>query len=53
MLRRRFTTFRTIYLPTVGRLAEHGFELLPTAQHPHFTVRLHRADDQELGPFSA
>jgi len=48
LLRRRFATFSTIYLPTAGRLAEHGFELLPTAQRPHFTVRLHRADDQEL-----
>lgn len=48
LLRRRFATFRTIYLPTAGRLAEYGFELLPTAQRPHFTVRLHRADDQEL-----
>jgi hypothetical protein len=49
LLRRRFATFRTIYLPTVGRLAEHGFELLPTALRPHFTVRLRRADDQEFG----
>jgi hypothetical protein len=49
LLRRRFTTFRTIYLPTAGRLAANGFELLPTAQRPHFTVRLRRADDQELG----
>jgi len=49
LLRRRFTTFRTIYLATVGQLAEHGFELLPTALRPHLTVRLHRADDQELG----
>ena len=49
LLRRRFTTFRTIYLPTVGQLAEQGFELLPTAQRPHFTMRLRRADDQELG----
>jgi hypothetical protein len=49
LLRRRFTTFRTVYLPTVGRLAEYGFELVPTAQRPHFTVRLRRADDQELG----
>jgi hypothetical protein len=49
LLRRRFATFRTIYLPTAGRLAEHGFELLPTALRPHFTVRLRRADDQELG----
>jgi hypothetical protein len=49
LLRRRFATFRTIYLPTAGRLAEHGFDLLPTALRPHFTVRLRRADDQELG----
>ncbi|HEY5356102.1 MAG TPA: hypothetical protein VIJ82_00135, partial [Streptosporangiaceae bacterium] len=34
LLRRRFATFRTIYLPTAGRLAEHGFELLPTARSP-------------------
>jgi hypothetical protein len=44
----RFPTFRTIYLPTAGGLAGHGFELLPTGQRPHFTVRLRRADDQEL-----
>jgi hypothetical protein len=31
------------------RLAEHKFELLPTAKRPHFTLRLHRADDSELG----
>jgi hypothetical protein len=48
LLRRRFATFRTIYLPTAGQLAHHGFELLPTGQRPHFTVRLRRADDQEL-----
>jgi hypothetical protein len=48
LLRRRFATFRTIYLPTAGQLDEHGFELLPTGQEPHFTVRLHRADDREL-----
>jgi len=48
LLRRRFATFRTIYLPTAGQLDEHGFELLPTGQEPHFTLRLHRADDREL-----
>jgi hypothetical protein len=40
LLRRRFTSFRMIYLPTAGSLAEHRFELLPTGQRPHFTVRL-------------
>ena len=45
LLRRRFTSFRAIYLPTVGQLGEHGFELLATGQRPHFSVRLRRADD--------
>jgi hypothetical protein len=49
LLRRRFATFRTIYLPTVGDLTEYGFDLLATALRPHFTVRLRHADDQELG----
>jgi len=48
LLRRRFASFRTVYLPTAGRLAECPFELLPTGQRPHFTVRLQRADDSEL-----
>jgi len=48
LLRRRFATFRTVYLPTVGGLADRGFELLPTGQRPHFTVRLRRGDDKEL-----
>jgi hypothetical protein len=48
LLRRRFTSFRTIYLPTVGQLAGHGFDLLATAQRPHFTVWLRTADDREL-----
>ena len=48
LLRRRFASFRTIYLPTAGRLARYQFELLPTGQSPHFTVRLHSADSPEL-----
>jgi hypothetical protein len=46
LLRRRFASFRTIYLPTAGELGMHGFELLATALRPHFTVRLERADDR-------
>jgi hypothetical protein len=38
LLRRRFATFRTIYLPAAGRLAGHRFELLATGQRPHFTA---------------
>ncbi len=48
LLRRRFTSFRAVHMPTVGRLAEGQFELLPTGRRPHFTVRLHSADDSEL-----
>ncbi len=29
LLRRRFTSFRAVHMPTVGRLAEGQFELLP------------------------
>jgi hypothetical protein len=48
LLRRRFTSFRAIYLPAAGRLTEYRFELLPTGKRPHFTVRLQHADDAEL-----
>ena len=48
LLRRRFTSFRAVHMPTVSRLAEGQFELLPTGRRPHFTVRLQSADDSEL-----
>lgn len=48
LLRERFATFRTIYLPTVSDLIRHGFELLPTGRRPHFTVCLSTVDDEEL-----
>ncbi len=48
LLHRRFTSFRVIHLLTADRLAGHEFELLPTGQRPHFTIRLQRADDSEL-----
>jgi hypothetical protein len=48
LLRRRFANFRTIYLPTAARIVGHGFDLLPTGQRPHFTIRLRRASDPEL-----
>jgi hypothetical protein len=53
LLRSRFASFRTIYLPTAGELSGHGFEILATARRPHFTVRLERADDAELGKLLA
>jgi hypothetical protein len=46
LLRRRFASFRAVYLPTAGELSERGFGLLATAQSPHFSVRLARADDR-------
>ena len=48
LLRRRFTGFRAVRVPTVGLLAEGQFELLPTGRRPHFTVRLRSADDPGL-----
>lgn len=48
LLRHRFASFRKVYLPTVARLARHGFDLLATGHRPHFTVRLRRGDDHEL-----
>lgn len=53
LLVRRFATFRTVYLPTAGQLGGRGFELLATGQAPHYTVRLRRADDKELGELLA
>lgn len=53
LLARRFATFRAVCMPTAGQLAESGFELLATGQAPHYTVRLRRADDAELGELLA
>jgi hypothetical protein len=53
LLTRRFATFRTVCLPTADQLGERGFDLLATGQAPHFTVRLRRADDSELGDLLA
>ena len=48
LLRQRFATFRTVYLPTAEDLTSVGFELLPTGLRPHFTVRLRDAEPKEL-----
>jgi hypothetical protein len=48
LLSRRFATFAIISLPTAGDLRSHGFDLLPTGLRPHFTIRLHSADQPEL-----
>lgn len=48
LLRARFATFRAVHLSSVSRVREAGFELLPTGLRPHFTLRLHDAEDGEL-----
>ncbi len=48
LLRDRFASFRTVHVTTAGQLRGAGFELLPTGLRPHFTVRVHSADDDEL-----
>jgi hypothetical protein len=48
LLRDRFATFRTVYLPEVADLVGQGFELLPTGLRPHFTVRVRTVEDDEL-----
>jgi hypothetical protein len=47
-LLRRFWSYRTVHLPTAGRLLEAGFELLPSFARPHFTLRLIIANEAEL-----
>jgi hypothetical protein len=45
LLRRRFSSFRTIYLPTAGDLGGHAFELLVTAPEDRmWPYRLSAAD---------
>jgi hypothetical protein len=48
LLRKRFTNFRTIYLPSVEGLLKYGFELLATGRRPHFTIRLDQVSDERL-----
>ncbi|MGB6059030.1 MAG: hypothetical protein WBF71_12300 [Microthrixaceae bacterium] len=42
----RLVSYRKVRLSTFGRVREAGFALLPTFDHPHFTVVL--ADLSEL-----
>jgi len=44
----RMATYGLVHTPTVGRMREAGFELLPTFGRPHYTVRLVSDDDEEL-----
>ena len=47
LLRRRFGNFRMIHVTTVGALRGE-FQLLPTGQKPHYTIRLVTADVAEV-----
>lgn len=47
-LLQRFASYRVVHLPTVGRVIDAGFELLPSFRRPHFTIRLAGDDDPTL-----
>jgi len=53
LLRSRLANYRVVHRPIVRQLYEAQFQLLPTFRHPHFTVRLQRADDPELSQLLA
>ncbi len=48
LLQRRFSSYGLVHVPRVGALVDAGFELLPTFNWPHYTVRLASAEDDEL-----
>ena len=41
-------SYRIVYLPTVAALRAAGFELLPTATRPHFTLRNNHSGSLEV-----
>lgn len=47
-LLQRFGSYRVVHLPTVRRLVDAGFELLPSFRRPHFTIRLDADDGSTL-----
>jgi hypothetical protein len=40
ILQTKLRSYASVYLPTVGRLRQAGFEMLPTFARPHFSVLL-------------
>ena len=44
----RLRSYRVVHLPTVGQLADAGFQLLPTFARPHFTLQLTTVDEPEI-----
>lgn len=45
ILRNRLRSYRGVYSPTVGALAESGFDVLPTFVRPHYSVLLSGPDE--------
>lgn len=44
----RMATYGLVHTPTVGRLTEAGFDLLPTFSRPHYTIRFASDAEDEL-----
>jgi len=47
-LLRRFASYRVVHLPTAAPLRKAGFELLPTFNRPHYTIRVASDEPVEL-----
>lgn len=48
LLAGRMVSYRDVHLPTAGALLDAGFELLPTFNRPHYTLRVATIQDEEL-----
>jgi hypothetical protein len=48
LLRSRLTSYRWVHTPTVGQLADAGFDLLATFVRPHVTLLLDDVTDELL-----
>ena len=44
----RLASYRTVHLPTVAQITTAGFDLLPTFNRPHYTLRLTGDGTEEL-----
>lgn len=49
----RMRSYRVVHQVPVGRLRNAGFELMPTAGRPHYTVRMACADEREAAKLLA
>lgn len=53
LLRGRMRSYRVVHQVPVGRLLNGGFELVPTAGRPHYTVRMDSDDEGEAAKLLA